>query len=82
MKTDALAAERAKLLKMIEHLEKVAVGLHGENAGVSQRALEELKQLREEVAQPQEAHEWGRSISLALELLARLATELLLKALG
>lgn len=78
---DSLAAERAEMLKMIEHLEAVVAGLPGDNAGVSQQDIEDLQRLRERVAEPQEPDEWRNLTSLAVEFLARLAAELLLNVL-
>ena len=78
----SLAAEQAEMLKLIEHLEEVAVGLQGDNAGVSQKDIEDLERIRLRVAMPQGPEERRQLVGLAMEFLTRLAAELLLKVLS
>lgn len=78
---DPLAVERAEMLSMIERLEEVAVGLQ-DYAGVSQQAMEELKRLRERVAKPPTPDAWGPLLEVAIDLVAKLGAELIVKALS
>lgn len=79
-----LAVERAELLQMVKRLAEVAGRLRDVNAGVSREDFDEIQLLLERVknSEAPRPDEWQRWRGLAMEFLAKLAVELLVKALS
>jgi hypothetical protein len=81
MEREILAVERAERLKMIEHLEVVVQGLQDVNAGVPHPDAQDLRQWHVEVASTKSLQRWQYLEIVCLELLAKIAVELLMKAI-
>ena len=72
----SLAVERAEMLRIIEHLERIANGLQDENAGVS-RYVDELHALRERISRTRSPTEWKVAVEIGRGLLTKIAVELM-----
>lgn len=72
----SLAAEQVELLQIIEHLERVAANLDGENAGVSKKYAEELQRLRERVLRARSQKKLALVAEIGCEMLVKIAVEL------
>lgn len=80
VKRDPLAVERAELLQIIGELGIVVEGLQDVDARVSPRFAVDLQRLQKQVASPVSPQKLRCLQMLVLELLAKIAAELLLKA--
>ncbi len=72
----SLAVEQAEMLQIIEHLERVITGLQDEDAEVSKYA-DELHRLRKQILRARSPTKWHQLGNVALDLVTRIAVELL-----